>query len=101
MIKFLIGAIVINIFSVTMLFSAGFDSQNQKQVKGNYSSQADSLRKEHFRPRHADTVRESPTDRMPVLKTDSNNNDPRMPVAEPKPQEHMPVKELSDTTKHK
>ena len=68
---------------------------------GNYEDQADSLRKRHLTPRRNDSIGQPPVDRMPVVKSDSNKNDPNMPVARPVPDQHMPVKELSDTSKQK
>jgi hypothetical protein len=89
------------LLSAVSTYSVSPENRVKQHAKGNYQSQADSLRKEHLRPRRADTVRESPTDRMPVLKSDSNNNDPRMPKAAPKANDRMPVKELSDTSNKK
>jgi hypothetical protein len=71
--------------------------EEQKRPEGKYTDEADSIRKKHLTPHYADTIERSKTDRMPV-KPDTGKSDPNMPVARPRNNEHMPVKELSDTS---
>ena len=72
--------------------------QQPNYPKSKYEARADSLRKENLAPRRVDSVPKSQTEKMPV-KSDSSRD--RMPVIEPEKNQHMPVKELSDTTKRK
>jgi hypothetical protein len=75
--------------------------EQQRNSEGKYHDEADSIRKKHLTPRYQDTVERSRTDRMPTIKSDTNKSDPNMPVARPKNDQHMPVKELSDTSNKK
>jgi hypothetical protein len=87
------------LFSITTVCQA--QGNRVPRQEGNYKNEAETLRKEHLTPRHDDTVKPSQTDRMPNLKSDTNRSKPNMPVAEPRTNDHMPVKELSDTAKSK
>jgi hypothetical protein len=86
--------------SVSFIYAQQNEQQQGMRKAGTYQDQADSLRKKHLTPRRNDSVGQSGTDKMPVL-NDSNKNNSRMPVARPVPDQHMPVKELSDTSLHK
>jgi hypothetical protein len=77
------------------------DVKKSEVRESKYHEQADSIRKKHLTPRHNDSIDNAKTDRMPVIKTDTNKTDPNMPVSRPKSNQHMPVKELSDTTNKK
>jgi hypothetical protein len=76
------------------------NSSQPKYPKGRYEDRADSIRKENLAPRRSDSVLKSSNDKMPVISNDTNKN-PHMPNMQPENNQHMPVKELSDTTRRK
>jgi hypothetical protein len=83
------------------VFSNDSGGKQQANRNGRYQNTADSLRKERLSPRTGDSVPSRRTENMPVLRGDSADTLSRMPKAEPDKNQHMPVKELSDTTHKK
>jgi hypothetical protein len=78
---------------------AGF-RQQPSQSKGRYEDRADSIRREHMTPRKSDSIEKAQGDKMPVVKSDTQKEN-KMPIVQPEKNQHMPVKELSDTSKNK
>lgn len=93
--------LIVSLISIISVEASAQQGNPKMARESNYQSEADSIRKKHLTPRHTDSIENSKTDRMPVLKSDTNKNDPNMPVSKPKSNQHMPVKELSDTTQKK
>ncbi len=91
--------LILSIILAGAINAIAFAPNQGNEKKSNYQSQADSLRREHLTPRKSDSIEQSKSDNMPVLKTDTVTNDQKMPVAKPKNNQHMPTKEMSDTLK--
>jgi len=92
----------IRVLTIFCLVNIGLTQggQQQKYPKGKYEARADSIRKESLAPKRKDSAAKAPPDKMPTIQPDTSK-DTHMPNMVPDKSQHMPVKELSDTTKKK
>ena len=96
MLKLFAINIIISLLACNMTFAVIGPKQNNR-----YEGRADSLRKERLNPKAGDSIQKSSLDNMPVVKGSATDSSSPMPKVEPEKNQHMPVKELSDTTHKK